>query len=409
MTNTPTTWSPGCCTPRARWRSAGGLGGGVLVPSAGARRRDRGGRPRDGSVRPARTGRDRVLHGAFRRGADAGAAGRRAASGLGQQPMHHNGYMNAAVEWLLGDPFGRGRSPRRRPTGRGIWEPRRRGLRALDARADRRIGGRAGRGDRPCRRVRRHRLHDRGPAGRAHHAPLAALAAVGLGDHAGSRRTSSAPGRSRTGWADISCARPWRRPGDGCQARAGREADAEASFADAVRAASDTPGELLLALRLEVACWEERGDGPRLARAAGMLSEAAADRSPPLAAWAAYATALALLSGDAERADAGGTRALELATEVSRPAPLALPRPARTLRATLGRTEASEALTRAREILATIVAGLEDRSERASFVERSDVAAVLSPRAGAAQGRSASWRRSRPLRPPWRHPRSWRP
>ena len=27
VTNTPTTWSPGCCTPRARWRSAGGLGG----------------------------------------------------------------------------------------------------------------------------------------------------------------------------------------------------------------------------------------------------------------------------------------------------------------------------------------------------------------------------------------------
>ena len=52
---------------------------------------------------------------------------------LGQQPMvHHNGYMNAAVEWLLGDPVraeGDRRGVRRRSAGSG--EPRRRGLRAL--------------------------------------------------------------------------------------------------------------------------------------------------------------------------------------------------------------------------------------------------------------------------------------
>jgi hypothetical protein len=55
-------------------------------------------------------------------------------------------------------------------------------------------------------------------------------------------------------------------------------------------------------------------------------------------------------------------------------------------RGALGRTEASDdALGRAREILARIVAGLEDRPERASFVARSDVAAVLSPRTDAAQ------------------------
>lgn len=172
------------------------------------------------------------------------------------------------------------------------------------------------------------------------------------------------------------------------QARAGRDADADASFADAVRSATDTPGELLLALRLEVACWDERGDGARLARAAEMLAEAADDRSPPLAAWGAYATALsALLTGDAEEAAAITTRALELATQVGE-TPVAWRCHALRGRAreTLGRTEeADHAMGRAREILATIVAGLEDRPERASFLGRNDVAEVLSPREGAAQ------------------------
>ena len=171
-------------------------------------------------------------------------------------------------------------------------------------------------------------------------------------------------------------------------ARADRSDDAEASFAEAVRSAGDTPGELLLALRLEVACWEERGDGARLARAAGMLGEAAADRSPPLAAWAAYGTALAdLLLENADRAESGAMRALELATGVSEiPVVWRCHALLGRSRAALGRTEASdEALARAREILARIVAGLEDRPERATFVGRSDVAAVLSPRAGAAQ------------------------
>jgi hypothetical protein len=172
------------------------------------------------------------------------------------------------------------------------------------------------------------------------------------------------------------------------EAWADRSDDAEASFAEAVRSAGHTPGELLLALRLEVACWEERGDGERLARAAGMLADAAADRSPPLAAWAAYGTALAdLLAGDADRAETGAMRALELATDVSEtPIVWRCHALLGRSRAALGRTEASdEALARAREILARIVAGLEDRPERETFVGRSDVAAVLSPRAGAAQ------------------------
>jgi hypothetical protein len=119
-----------------------------------------------------------------------------------------------------------------------------------------------------------------------------------------------------------------------------------------------------------------------------MLGDAAADRSPPLTAWAAYGTALAdLLGGDADRAEAGAMRALELATEVSEtPVVWRCHALLGRARAAFGRTEESnEALARAREILARIVAGLEDRPERASFVGRSDVAAVLSPRAGAAQ------------------------
>jgi hypothetical protein len=119
-----------------------------------------------------------------------------------------------------------------------------------------------------------------------------------------------------------------------------------------------------------------------------MLGEAAADRSPPLTAWAAYGTALAdLIAGDADQAGSGAMRALELATEVSE-TPVVWRCHALLGRAlgALGRPEASDgALARAREILARIVAGLEDRPERATFVGRNDVAAVLQPRAGAAQ------------------------
>ena len=86
---------------------------------------------------------------------------------------------------------------------------------------------------------------------------------------------------------------PWRRPGDGCRrGRGARPREKPRSPTRSERRATPR-GELLLALRLEVACWEERGDGPRLARAAEMLGEAAEDRTPPLAAWAAYAAALA--------------------------------------------------------------------------------------------------------------------
>jgi len=117
-----------------------------------------------------------------------------------------------------------------------------------------------------------------------------------------------------------------------------------------------------------------------------MLGTAAADRSPPLAAWAAYASALAdLIAGDADRAEAGATRALELATAVSEiPVVWRCHALLGRARAALGRTSDDE-MRRARDIVATIVTGLDDRPERASFVGRNDVAAVLAPRAGAAQ------------------------
>jgi class 3 adenylate cyclase/tetratricopeptide (TPR) repeat protein len=172
------------------------------------------------------------------------------------------------------------------------------------------------------------------------------------------------------------------------QVRAGLEEAAEQSFAEAVRLADATPGELLLALRLEIACWEERGDGPRLARAAGFLREIAVDRSPPHLAWALYAGALAdQVAGDAEGAEAGALRALELATEVAETPVVwrchALLARARTA---LGRAEAAEqALGRARDCLAAIVAGLADRPERGTFVGRSDVSAVLAPSERAGQ------------------------
>jgi tetratricopeptide (TPR) repeat protein len=172
------------------------------------------------------------------------------------------------------------------------------------------------------------------------------------------------------------------------QARAGRIAEADTTFAQAVRLASATPGEALLTLRLAVACWEERQDGTRLARTAALLADAAADCSPPHLAWAVYATALAdLLSADVDRAEAGALRALDLATEVGE-IPVVWRAHALLARArwSLGRADASgEALGRAREVLTTIVAGLEDRPERESFVARDDVSAVLGPRAGAGQ------------------------
>jgi tetratricopeptide (TPR) repeat protein len=309
---------------------------------------------------------------------------------LGQQPMvHHNGYMNAAVEWLLGDPVRAGE----------IAEASADGARDLGNRVDEAyahstlglIGVSVGElGAAITRADAAVEISSMVAAPRVELAtrlwrlwPLSELGdhdrfaedverARQIGDQVGGHFLRP-PLEAAWGWV---------------QARADRDADAENSFADAIRSASDTPGELLLALRLEVACWEERGDGALLARAAEMLARAAVYRSPPLAAWAAYAAALAdLLAGDADRAEAEAMRALELATEVSE-TPVVWRSHALLgrSRAALGRTEASdEALARAREILARIVAGLEDRPERASFVGRSDVAAVLTPRAGAAQ------------------------
>ena len=309
---------------------------------------------------------------------------------LGQQPMlHHNGYMNAAVEWLLGDLVPAREIAEASADGAGdlgnrVDEACARSTLALIDVSDGELGAAIAHADQAV-----------GIASTAM-APRIELATrlwrlwplSELGDH---DRFAQDVERARE-IGDLVGGRFLRPPLEAASgwvhARADRSDDAVTSFAEAVRSAGDTPGELLLALRLEVACWEERGDGGRLARAAGMLGEAAADRSPPLVAWAAYATALAdLLAGEADRAESGAVRALELATEVSEiPVVWRCHALLGRSRAALGRTEASdEALARAREILARTVAGLEDRPERVTFVERSDVAAVLSPRAGAAQ------------------------
>ena len=308
---------------------------------------------------------------------------------LGQRPMaHHNEYMVSAVEWLLGDPV----------RAEVIAEASLHGARELQNRVDEayalstlaligvsrgQLGSAIGRADEaveiastiaaPRVELTTHlwRLWPLSEAGDHDRFAQDVEHARGIGDRVGGSFLRP-PMEAARGWV---------------LARAGRDADAETSFADAVRSAGDTPGELLLALRLEVACWEERKDGARLARAAEMLAEAAADRSPPLAAWAAYATALAdLLADDADRAESGAARALELATEVSEtPVVWRCHALLGLSRAALGRTEASDdAMGQAREILAAIVAGLEDLPERASFVGRSDVAAVLSPRAAQA-------------------------
>jgi tetratricopeptide (TPR) repeat protein len=309
---------------------------------------------------------------------------------LGQQPMiHHNGYMNAAVEWLLGDPLrakeiAESSADGARDLGNRVDEACSRSTLALIDVSEGELGAAIAQADQAV-----------GIASTAT-APRIELATrlwrlwplSELGDH---DRFAQDVERARE-IGDLVGGRFLRPPLEAASgwvhARADRSDDAEASFAEAVRSAGNTPGELLLALRLEVACWEERRDGVRLARAAGMLGEAAADRSPPLTAWAAYGTALAdLIAGDADQAGSGAMRALELATEVSE-TPVVWRCHALLGRAlgALGRPEASDgALARAREILARIVAGLEDRPERATFVGRNDVAAVLQPRAGAAQ------------------------
>jgi class 3 adenylate cyclase/tetratricopeptide (TPR) repeat protein len=319
--------------------------------------------------------------------------GRRAESllrDLGQQPMvHHNGYMNAALEWLLGDLVRAGEiaeasADGAHELGNRIDEAYARSTLGLIGVSAGELGTAIARADEAVEiavtiAAPRVELTTR----LWHLWPLSEL-----GDH---ERFAADVERA---WeiADRVGGRFLRPPLEAASgwvhARAGRGADAEASFAEAVRSAEDTLGELLLALRLQVACWEEREDGEQLARAAEMLGEAADDRSPPLAAWAAYAAALAdVLAGDADRADAGTTRALELATEVSEiPVVWRCHALRGRARAALGRTAESDAATgRAREILARIVAGLGGRPERASFVGRNDVAAVLQPRAGAAQ------------------------
>ena len=182
---------------------------------------------------------------------------------LGQQPMvHHNGYMNAAVEWLLGDPV----------RAREIAEASADGARDLGNRVDEAyalstlglIGVSAG--ELGAAIARADESVDIASTIAAPRVELTTRASGASGrcrssvTTTGSRRTSSAPGRSGQGGRTFPA--PAHGGGLGMGAGAGgARGGAEASFADAVRAASDTPGELLLALRLEVACWEERGDG----------------------------------------------------------------------------------------------------------------------------------------------------
>ena len=309
---------------------------------------------------------------------------------LGHRPMaHHNEYMVAAVEWLQGDPA----------HAWGIAEASLTGARELQNRVDEAyalstlalIGVSLGRLGEAIRHADEAvevaseiaiprvelttllwRLWPLSELGDHDRFARTVETARDIGDRVGGRFLRP-PLDAATGWME---------------ARAGRSNDAEASFDLALTSAGDTPGELLLALRLEVACWEEREDGPRLARAAGMLGEAAADRSPSLSAWAAYATAFAdLLVEDMDRAETGALAALELAAEVSEiPVVWRCHALLARARAALGRSEASEESTsRARDALAAIVAGLDDGLERDAFVRRDDVAAVLNPRAGAAQ------------------------
>jgi class 3 adenylate cyclase/tetratricopeptide (TPR) repeat protein len=308
---------------------------------------------------------------------------------LGQQPMiHHNGYMNAAVEWLLGD-VGRAWT---------IGEESAGGARDLGNRVDEAyalstlalIGVSTGELGVAIRRA-----DEAVEIATAIEAPRVELVTrlwrlwplSELGDHDRFAQDVERAREIRELVGGHFLRPPLEAAIGWVHARAGRDAEAEESFGEAVRSARDTPGELLLALRLEVACWEERGDGTRLGRAAELLAKAAEDRSPPLAAWAAYAAALAdLLGGEAERADPGAMRALELATEVSEtPVVWRCHALLGRARAALGQAQTSEESTaRARETLTSIVDGLEE-ADRATFVGRGDVAAVLSPREGAAR------------------------
>jgi class 3 adenylate cyclase/tetratricopeptide (TPR) repeat protein len=307
---------------------------------------------------------------------------------LGQLPMvHHNGYLNAAVEWLRGDLV----------RAREIAEASADGAHELGNRVD----------EAYARSTLAMIDVSRGELGAA---IAGADEAVGIASTVPAPRVEittrlwrlwplSELGDHARFAEDVERAReiqdrvggdflrpPLEAAWGWVQAREGRSADAEASFADAVRSASETPGELLLALRLEIACWEEQGDGARVGRAAEMLGTAAADRSPPLAALAAYGTALAsLLAGEAGRAESLGTRALELATAVSEiPVVWRCHALLGRARDALGRTS-DEEMGRARDIVAKIAAGLDDGPEFASFVGREDVATVLAPRTGAAQ------------------------
>jgi class 3 adenylate cyclase/predicted ATPase len=309
---------------------------------------------------------------------------------LGQRPMvHHNEYLIAAVEWLLGDParaseIAESSLEGARDLGNRVNEAYALSTLALISVSRGELGASIEHADEAVEiaasieaprvelTTRLWRLWPLSELGDPERFAQDVAHAREIGHRLGGDFLRP-PLEAATGWV---------------HARAGREDDAEASFAEALRAAGDTAGELLLALRLEVACWEERGDGARLARAAAKLSEAAVDRSPQLEAWAASAAALGvLLTGDAKRAEAGATRALELATEVAEiPVVWRCHALLGRARSALGRTDAARnARDKARAILEKIAGGLEDGPDRATFVDRKDVAEVLQPRADAPQ------------------------
>jgi tetratricopeptide (TPR) repeat protein len=307
---------------------------------------------------------------------------------LGQLPMiHHNGYLNAAVEWLRGDlvrarEIAEASADGAHELGNRVDEADARSTLALIDVSRGELGAAIAGADGAVE------IASTVPAPRVELTtrlwrlwPLSEL-----GDHVrfaeDVRRAREIQDRVGGDFLRPPLEAAW----GWVQAREGRSVEAEASFADAVRSARETPGELLLALRLEIACWEELGDGARVGRVAEMLGTAAADRSPPLAALAGYGTALAaLLAGEADRAETLATRALELATAVTE-IPVVWRCHALLGRAlaALGRSPDDE-MARARDIVATIAAGLDDGAERASFLGRDDVAMVIAPRAGAAQ------------------------
>jgi tetratricopeptide (TPR) repeat protein len=171
-------------------------------------------------------------------------------------------------------------------------------------------------------------------------------------------------------------------------ARAGETDRAEEAFARARREADGVELDILLVPFFELICWEETGDGARLADAGGRLLVSARGRSRAFAAWARHGLALAdFLAGDADGASAGAAAAARAAEAVSELPVVwrsgSLLQRARA--ASDGTGDEAAATVRASEILSRIVDGLEDDAARARFLTRPDVASVLGPTEGDGQ------------------------